>query len=177
MKIYKEAIRVERYFDSKINKEEKIIDLLHVAEDYLNLSTLQRERLSEFEELDLKTADESKTDDYFLLYFGDIHFFFSCSHKFILLAERLLVRLKLEKTPYFCELKTYHGSVRNHFEHIDDRIDKRLRYRSMFSEVIEDKMEIKNTIYDVSDEALLPLYFIYDYIIKNLDDRYGNPTA
>lgn len=177
MKLYKEVARVESYLSPEIKDYKKIIDLLHVTENYLNLTSLQRKRLSDFDDSDIESLNETQQDQAFLLYFGDIHFLFCCSHQFIMLAERLIKRLDIEKTPYFLELKKYHADSRNHFEHIDERIDRHPIYRSSFSTVINDRITVDDIDYDVSDEVLLPLYFIYDHIIRNLDDKYGNPTA
>ncbi|PID00801.1 hypothetical protein [Sporosarcina sp. P29] len=177
MKLYKEAARVESYLSPEIKDYKRIVDLLHVTEDYLNLTVLQRKRLKVFDETDFEALDDKQQEQEFLLYFGDIHFLFSCAHKFMMLAERLIKQLRIEKTPYFCELKKYHADSRNHFEHIDERIDRHPIYRMAFSTVINNRMTVNEIDYDVSDEVLTPLYFIYEYIIKNIDDKYGYTTV
>lgn len=174
MKYYSEANRLSRYLDPELeNKdEEKASDFLTFSEKYLNLASLQRERLQTFED-EIPSFEGRITDLEKLkaieLYFGDIHFFFNCIHKFFAFSRRLLKKLNQQESTEFINTFEYYRIIRNHFEHVDERIDKHPLYRMQFSSVSDNTINVGDVVYDISEKALHPLYVIYEEIIKIIE--------
>ena len=174
MKYYREASRLSRYLDSELdnNDEEKASDFLTFAEKYLNLATLQRERLQTFE--DATSTFEGRVTNFahlkaIQLYFGDIHFFFNCIHKFLAFSRRLLKKLSQPESPEFKNTLEYYRIIRNHFEHVEERIDKHPLYRMQFGSVSNKTIKVDNVVYDITEKALHPLYDIFEEIIKTVE--------
>lgn len=172
---YREANRLSRYLDTELNNnddDEKASDFLTFAEQYLNLATLQRERLQTFEDT-IPTFEGRVTNLEHLkairLYFGDIHFFFNCIHKFLAFSRRLLKKLNQPESPEFKNTLEYYRIIRNHFEHVDERIDKHPFYRMQFGSVSNKTIKLDNMVYDITEKALNPLYDIFEAIIKTVE--------
>jgi hypothetical protein len=174
MKFYNESKRLNRYLNPILNDEdeEKISDLLSFAEKYLNLVTLQRERMKSFENFSPSIQGLITNIEHLKairLYFGDIHYFFNSAHKFLLFTKRVMKNIGMCITPNFEETEKYYRTIRNHFEHVDERIEKHPLFRKDFSSVSEGKLTIDNVEYDFSDNALPPLYSIFDEVLKSIE--------
>jgi hypothetical protein len=86
MKFYNEYYRLNRYLNPDPYKpndyEEKILDFLLYIEKYVNLATVQMQRLSEDEE-EMIVAQETPSHQSidrrlpFIKFWGDIHFLFN----------------------------------------------------------------------------------------------------
>lgn len=174
MKLYNERKRLHRYLDpvQESPSEKKLDDLLNFAEHYLNLTTLQMERLELFEEMTSTINGEiTEKDDIkaLTLYFGDIQFFFNCAHKFLIFTQRLYTLLSTKPPANFIDLEVHYRTIRNHFEHIDERIERHPLYSMNFSTVSENGITINGMDYDISVESLLPLYTVYENVTEVID--------
>lgn len=177
MKIYYEANKLYRYFNHTLDNqnEETIHDLLTFAENYLNLATLQMKRI--------RSIDEKLTDmqgritkpehqEVIRLYFGDIHFFFCCAFKFLQFSCRLatMMNWNTKNDKDFDTLYEYYRKIRNHFEHIDERIENHPFFRKDISCTMGDKMVVQDIEYDLTEKALIPLYTIYETILTKINE-------
>ena len=175
MKIYYEATKLYRYFNHTLDNqdEETIHDLFSFAEYYLNLATLQIKRIKSIDE---KLAGvqgritEPKHREAIMLYFGDIHFFFSCVHKFVRISKRLIKKLGLESIPQLELLDDHYTPIRNHFEHIDERLENHPYFRKDVSSTTDDKIILQGVEYDLTENALIPLYTIYETILTKINE-------
>lgn len=174
MKIYDESRRLYRYFNHTMDNrgEETIIDLFTFVENYLNLATLQIKRLRSAEETLSEvngriTKPEHK--ELIRLYFGDVHFFFNCAHKFLVLASRLSKKIGYSN-PNLDFLKNHYATIRNHFEHIDERIERHPYFRKDLSCISGDELIVEGKAYSISTDSLTPLYEIFDGIISRMNE-------
>lgn len=176
MKIYYEANKLYRYFNPPLDNptEETIHDLLTFAENYLNLATLQMKRIKSIDEK-LAGVQGRITEPEHLeairLYFGDIHFFFNCAFKFLQFSCRLANKINwdIKKDNDFNDLYEYYRTIRNHFEHIDERLENHPYFRKDVSSTTDDKIIVQGVEYDLTENALTPLYTIYDTVLTKIN--------
>lgn len=178
MRYYYESNRISRYFDIHPNEpnqvEKKIISLFSSIERYLNLASIQMERLQEGEK-DMEYASENfrpqcfQRAKPFLLYFSDMEFYINSVNKYFSLIKKLsdikeCENIKEILAPYKKMITTYR-LTRNSFEHIDERIINQDSFIREISSIGDDILETKHGIVRLTLESLLPLYDIFDKII------------
>ena len=104
-----------------------------------------------------------------MLYFGDIHFFFCCVHKFVRISNRLVKRLGFDDISQLELMDKHYTNIRNHFEHIDERLENHPYFRKDVSSTTDDKIIVQGVEYDLTENALTPLYTIYDTVLTKIN--------
>ena len=67
-------------------------------------------------------------------------------------------------------LKNHYATIRNHFEHIDERIERHPYFRKDLSSIIGDELIVGGQAYSISNDSLTPLYEVFDGIISRMNE-------
>lgn len=182
MKFFNEYYRLNRYLnpypDRPDKKEEKILDFIMYLEKYVNLATVQMQRLFDDEqEMELaqgKYRPQSVENSIpFIKFSGDIHFLFNCFDKVLKISRKLAEFMKDAQLKQIIEnhseLKIY-IKARNSFEHMDERIERTNWFREDLSSIGDFTLTLDGIDYRLTKDSLLPLYSLYESIVKRIDD-------
>ncbi|WP_024983214.1 hypothetical protein [Brevibacillus borstelensis] len=182
MRIYDEYKRIRYYFYDPIlfpdEKNDKATGLLEYLEFYVNMSTIQMQRLhADDQDIDRaynETGSNSKdTLVAFTKYFGDIHFCLICLDKVYKLAYELAEYLQdpvlISIVQNYSKLDNYRRA-RNALEHMEEKIIKTNWFRSEFGRVSNDTLTLNKTEFKIDISTLEPVYSLYDEFIKRFNE-------
>lgn len=176
MEYYNDAAKYFKYFNIDEDKDDQInYRLLSAAEDCLNLSVLQFEKMDAIEEsLDKYEEDSIRKKLAFLEYYTCIETFINQTNKFYLLMKRLARRFNSEEMK---KIISEHEDIiiskirdyRNAQEHYDERIENDHSYVSQRGTIIDGVIKTEYGTITTDPKEATPLKCLWSVTIEEVE--------